>query len=92
MNARSKTRGGFGELPRGRTGRLAHPGPQKALVRMDSIEPFFRQTKKDGAIDSICTRCYMTVGTARHESELPEIEHSHTCDPYWLLRWQQQSA
>jgi hypothetical protein len=59
---------------------------------MDPIEPFFRQTKKDGAIDSICTRCYMTVGTARHESELPEIEHSHTCDPYWLLRWQQQSA
>ena len=59
---------------------------------MVSNEPFFHRRSKDGAIDSICTRCYVTVGTARNESELPEIEHNHARDPYWLLRWQQQSA
>ena len=66
--------------------------PKKDICPMVSNEPFFHRRSKDGAIDSICTRCYVTVGTARNESELPEIEHNHTCDPYWLLRWQQQSA
>ena len=51
-------------------------------------EPFSHRRNKDGTIDSICTRCYMTVGTALNESELPKIEHSHTCDPGWLLLWQ----
>jgi len=30
----------------------------------------------------------LTVGTAWNESELPKIEHSHTCNPDWLFRWQ----
>ena len=54
---------------------------------MVSNEPFFHRRNKDGVIDSICTRCYVTVGTPRNEA-LPEIEDNHTCDPYWLLRWQ----
>ena len=44
-------------------------------------ESFFHRRSKDGVIDSICTRCYVTVGTALNESELPKIEHSHTCNP-----------
>jgi hypothetical protein len=59
---------------------------------MVSNESFFHRSNKDGTIDSICTRCYVTVGTAHNESELSEIEYNHTCDPYWLLRWQQRSA
>jgi hypothetical protein len=48
---------------------------------MVSNEPFPHRGNKDGTIDSICPRCYMTVGTALNESELGEIEHSHICDP-----------
>ena len=55
---------------------------------MVSNEPFSHRRNNDGTIDSICTRCYLTAGTARDESQLPEIEHSHTCDPVWLLHWQ----
>jgi hypothetical protein len=51
-------------------------------------EPFCHRRNNDGTIDSICTRCFATVGTAQKESELPEIEHNHTCDPYWLSRWE----
>ena len=58
---------------------------------MVSNEPFFHRRNKNGTIDSICTRCFVTVGTALKESELAEMEQSHTCDPYWLLRWQQIS-
>jgi hypothetical protein len=55
---------------------------------MVSNEPFCHRRNNDGTIDSICTRCYVTVGTALNESELPKIEPSHTCDPDWLLHWQ----
>jgi len=55
---------------------------------MFSNKPFSHLRNKNGTIDSICTRCNLTVGTARNESELPKIEHSHTCNPEWLLCWQ----
>ena len=61
--------------------------PQKGCCRMISNEPFSYRRNKDGTIDSICNHCYLTVGTALNDSELPEIEHSHTCDPEWLLHW-----
>ena len=50
----------------------------KGACRMDSNEPFFHRRNKDGTIDSICTRCFMSAGTALNESELSEIEHNHT--------------
>ena len=51
-------------------------------------EPFCHRRNKDGTIDSICTRCYLTAGTALNESALPEIERGHTCDSAWVLHWQ----
>jgi hypothetical protein len=62
--------------------------PPPRGCRMFWNKPFSHRRNKDGTIDSICTRCYLRVGTARNESELPKIEHSHTCNPEWLLRWQ----
>ena len=92
MNARSNAR--WVRRPAsGEDRETGPPGPQKkALVAMVSIEPYFHRRNKDGTVDSICTRCYMTASTARNELELPEIEQSHICDPYWLRRWQQRSA
>ena len=54
---------------------------------MFSTEPFSHRRNQDGTIDSIGARCYLTVGTARNESELPKIEHSHACNTDWLFRW-----
>ena len=71
-------------LVRGLTGARS----EIAIATMFWNEPFSHRRNKDGTIDSICTRCYVTVGTALNESELPKIEHSHTCDPGWLLLWQ----
>jgi hypothetical protein len=62
--------------------------PPKGGCRVFSNEPLSHRRNKDGTIDSICPRCYLRVGTALNESELPKIEHSHTCNPDWLLRWQ----
>jgi hypothetical protein len=32
---------------------------------MVSNEPFFYRRNEDGTIDSVCTRCFVTVGTPR---------------------------
>ena len=73
--------------PRGIASMLRYR-PPIGCCRMIANEPFSHRTNKDGTIDSICARCYLTVGTAWNESELPKIEHSHTCNPDWLFRWQ----
>jgi hypothetical protein len=64
----------------------------KRVCCMVLNEPFCHRRNNDGTIDSICTRCFVTAGTAQNESELPEIEHNHTCDPDWVLRWQPVSG
>lgn len=33
----------------------------------------------DGTWDSICLRCFLTVGTARSIEELVEMEKAHNC-------------
>jgi hypothetical protein len=38
------------------------------------------RTNSDGTIDSICPRCYMTIGTSVWEFELEEFEAAHICD------------
>jgi hypothetical protein len=38
------------------------------------------RTNPDGTIDSICPRCFMTIGTSFSESELEHIEAQHICD------------
>jgi hypothetical protein len=36
---------------------------------------------QDGTIDSICPRCYATIGTSTWEADLERIESSHVCEP-----------
>lgn len=38
---------------------------------------------EDGSHDSICTVCFVTVASARDESELAGHEHLHVCNPFW---------
>jgi hypothetical protein len=42
---------------------------------------FLRRDKSDSTTDSICLRCFMTVGGAADEAELAVLEMMHHCDP-----------
>jgi hypothetical protein len=46
--------------------------------------PFAHRTNADGTKDSICKKCFMTVGATERPGSLPEIEHDHVCDPWKL--------
>jgi hypothetical protein len=37
-----------------------------------------------GTTDSICPRCFVTVGTSTTEADLNQIEEAHHCDPVIL--------
>ena len=45
---------------------------------------FPHSTNRDGTIDSICPRCFMTVATSRNEADLDRMELLHECqsDPW----------
>ena len=52
---------------------------------------FPHRDNQDGSIDSICPRCFVTVGTSSREADLERIEASHVCDPAILTHYQEQS-
>jgi len=39
---------------------------------------------RNGTIESICPRCFETIGTAAIESDLKPMEEAHQCDPAHL--------
>jgi hypothetical protein len=45
------------------------------------IRHFPHRTNHNGTIDSICPRCYATVGTSTWESDLEHLEAAHVCEP-----------
>ncbi len=53
---------------------------------------FAHRENRDGAIDSICRRCFVTVGTSVREVELEQTEKNHACDPALLERWNRLAA
>jgi hypothetical protein len=53
-----------------------------------SVSSFAHRNNRDGSIDSICPRCFATIGTSTWESDLNRIEYSHRCDPELLRRWE----
>ena len=46
-----------------------------------SIPQFPHRHNPDGTYDSICTKCFATVGTSETEENLVEAEAKHTCNP-----------
>lgn len=48
---------------------------------------FVRRANGNGTTDSICCKCFITVATARRESELEVPERAHVCDPTLLRYW-----
>jgi hypothetical protein len=53
---------------------------------MTSFVSFARRRNRDSSLDSICTKCYQTVASARYEHELETAEKNHICDPNWMFR------
>jgi hypothetical protein len=45
---------------------------------------------QDGTIDSICTRCYATVGTSKTEDDLKRMETAHVCESGRLRYYKEQ--
>jgi len=50
---------------------------------------FVRRLTAHRATESICTRCSLTVATAKREEELDKAEQSHICDSWLLEQWKQ---
>ena len=42
---------------------------------------FPHRSNVDGTIDSICPRCFATIGTSTWEADLERIEAEHVCEP-----------
>jgi hypothetical protein len=52
------------------------------FVRRD----FWHRRNHDGAVDSICMRCLISVGTEGTETQLGEAENAHICPGFNLSR------
>jgi hypothetical protein len=46
--------------------------------------PFAHRSNRDGTFDSICKKCFRTIGTAEEIEPLKGLEDSHICDPWTL--------
>ncbi len=55
---------------------------------MNAQTSFARRSNRDSSIDSICTRCYQTIASARNETDLTLPETSHSCDPNGEFNYQ----
>ena len=51
---------------------------------MHTNHPYAHRTNKDGTIDSICKKCFATVGTSEKTEQLEEIESKHDCESWRL--------
>jgi len=50
---------------------------------------FSHRMKNDGTIDSVCPRCFTTVGCSTWEADLDRMEAAHTCEPARLSAFNQ---
>ena len=49
---------------------------------------FIHRINEDGSIDSICRDCFVTIATARTQSDLQAQERQHSCEPMILERYE----
>ena len=51
-----------------------------------SHDSFARRLNNDATIDSICPRCFVTVGQSLREADLERAEQSHVCNS-WRIEY-----
>jgi hypothetical protein len=49
---------------------------------MTTLATFARRRNQNSSIDSICTKCFLTIASACAEEELVVHEEKHVCDPF----------
>ena len=47
-------------------------------------DPYAHRTNPDGTRDSICKKCFATIGTSKKDEVLKTLERDHICDPWKL--------
>jgi len=50
---------------------------------------FPHRMNRDGTIDSICPRCFSTIGRSTWEADLDRMEAAHLCEPARLASFNQ---
>ena len=72
---------------------FAVPGPSRGKINpkspesrantmplpFDPCSEFTLRPRSDGTFDAICTKCFLTAGTIRQESDLEAIKRTHEC-------------
>lgn len=53
--------------------------------------PFVHRPNRHGTVDSICNRCYETVGASSWKADLDGAEKRHSCDPNLLEHWRKMA-
>jgi hypothetical protein len=48
---------------------------------MTTVPAFAKRLNVNSSIDSICTKCFLTIATAGSKEELAAQEEKHVCDP-----------
>ena len=51
---------------------------------------FPHRVNENGMIDSICPRCFVTIGSSQREGDLAKMESDHVCDPSLLRYYEEQ--
>ena len=59
------------------------------MTSVSFIPDFVHRENGDGTFDSFCRGCFVTVATARLETELKSKERDHICDFWDLMRYQE---
>ena len=52
-----------------------------SVNRSTNNSEFPHRMNKDGTIDSICPRCFVTLGRSTWEADLDRMEAAHLCQP-----------
>ena len=52
---------------------------------------FVHRANRDDTFDSVCRKCFATVGTADSENELEKSEQVHVCDPWRVEKYHEVS-
>jgi hypothetical protein len=69
-------------------------GPMKrwrVAVASPSQPEFVHRSNPDGTIDSVCRKCFVTVGSAVWEADLDPAERLHVCDAFRLKRLEEMA-
>ena len=53
-----------------------------------SGQQFCLRLNRDGTLDSICLKCFLTVSHGKSEADCAQLEKNHVCNPYDVERFQ----